>query len=107
LIGSIWIFVAINFTSYFGSNIITNEKMEHSIIALFFLLSLNIEMEGPDIASYVAIAVSAATAIYGIVNHKRIRSNCFGRKLEVSLDIEATTPPNTQPALSNIVVDNK
>lgn len=61
-------------------------------------------MEGSEIASYIAIAVSTATAIYGVVNHKRIRSNCFGRKLEVSLDIEATTPPNSQPALANIVV---
>ena len=62
-------------------------------------------MEGSDIASYVAIAVSTATALYGIANHKRIRSNCFGRKLEVSLDIEATTPPKTQPALANIVIE--
>ena len=64
-------------------------------------------MEGPDIASYVAIAVSTATAIYGIVNHKRIRSNCFGKKLEVSLDIEATTPPKNQPALQNIVINRE
>jgi len=64
-------------------------------------------MDGSEIASYVAIAVSTATAIYGVVNHKRVRSNCFGRKLEVSLDIESTTPPKTQPALTNIVVDKE
>ena len=59
-------------------------------------------MNSSEIVSYVAIAVSAATALYGAINHKRIRSNCFGRKIEVSLDIEATTPPKT--ALPNIVV---
>ena len=64
-------------------------------------------MEGSEVASYIAIAVSTATAIYGVVNHKRIRSNCFGRKLEVSLDIEATTPPKTQPALTNIVISKE
>ena len=32
--------------------------------------------------------------IYMLVNHKRIRSNCCGRKMEASLDIEETTPPS-------------
>lgn len=30
--------------------------------------------------------------LYKLLNHKRVRSTCCGRKLEVSLDIEATTP---------------
>ena len=30
--------------------------------------------------------------VYRLVNHKRVRSACCGRKLEVSLDIEDTTP---------------
>ena len=32
--------------------------------------------------------------IYMVVNHKRIRSNCCGKKMEASLDIEETTPPS-------------
>jgi len=32
--------------------------------------------------------------IYMAINHKRIRSNCCGKKLEASLDIENTTPPH-------------
>lgn len=32
--------------------------------------------------------------IYNAVNHKRIRSNCCGKKLVASIDIENTTPPN-------------
>jgi hypothetical protein len=51
-------------------------------------------MSAEAITSYVAIAMSVGTAIIGIVNHKRIRSVCCSRKLEVSLDIETTTPPN-------------
>lgn len=51
-------------------------------------------MSAEAITSYVAIAMSVGTAIIGIVNHKRVRSVCCNRKLEVSLDIEATTPPN-------------
>ena len=31
--------------------------------------------------------------VYKAVNHHRCRSNCFGKKLEVSMDIEETTPP--------------
>jgi hypothetical protein len=50
-------------------------------------------MSAEAITSYVAIAMSVGTAIIGIVNHKRVRSVCCNRKLEVSLDIEATTPP--------------
>jgi len=51
-------------------------------------------MSAEAITSYVAIAMSVGTAVIGIVNHKRIRSVCCSRKLEVSLDIETTTPPN-------------
>jgi hypothetical protein len=51
--------------------------------------------EGGSISGYVALAVAVATSIVGIVNHKRIRSNCCGKKSEVSLDIENTTPPQS------------
>ena len=47
-----------------------------------------------SITSYVAITISIITTIIGIVNHKRLRSVCCNKKLEVSIDIEATTPPD-------------
>lgn len=47
-----------------------------------------------NITAYVAIAISLMTTIVGIVNHKRLRSVCCNKKLEVSIDIEATTPPD-------------
>lgn len=46
-----------------------------------------------SITAYTAIAISVLTTILGIVNHKRVRSTCCGKKGEVSLDIEQTTPP--------------
>ena len=36
-----------------------------------------------------------AGTIIALINHKRIRSNCCGVKIETSLDIENTTPPTT------------
>jgi hypothetical protein len=32
--------------------------------------------------------------LYRTLNHKRCRSNCLGRNLELSIDIENTTPPS-------------
>lgn len=34
--------------------------------------------------------------IYRAVNHKRFRSNCCGNKMEMSVDVEDTTPPHFQ-----------
>jgi hypothetical protein len=39
------------------------------------------------------LVVSVGGSILAVVNHTRCRSNCFGQKLEVSLDVEKTTPP--------------
>jgi hypothetical protein len=53
-------------------------------------------MDNTTVVSYTAIMLSLGTAILGVINHKRIRSNCFGRKVEVSLDIENTSPVKVQ-----------
>jgi hypothetical protein len=31
--------------------------------------------------------------IYRAINHRRIRSNCCGRDIQMSVDVENTTPP--------------
>ena len=49
-------------------------------------------MDTSGIVSIVAIVTSVGGALLALVNHTRIRSNCFGHKLEVSLDVEKTTP---------------
>jgi hypothetical protein len=45
------------------------------------------------IVAVVGIVLSGASTILAIANHKRVRSNCCGKKLEISLDVENTTPP--------------
>jgi len=50
-------------------------------------------MDDNNILSIVAIVLSIAGTIIAAVNHTRIRSACCGRKIEVSLDIEKTSPP--------------
>ncbi len=43
--------------------------------------------------SVVAVIISVGGTIIGILNHKRIRSNCCGKDVTASIDIESTTPP--------------
>lgn len=45
------------------------------------------------IVSYTAVMLSVLGVVIGAVNHRRIRSNCCGHKMETSIDIESTTPP--------------
>lgn len=49
-------------------------------------------------SGYIALIISMGAMIIGVVNHKRIRSNCCGREGSVSLDISPTTPPE-KPAV--------
>lgn len=49
-------------------------------------------MDGGQLMGGLAVAISAITAIIAAVNHKRIRSNCCGKPIVVSVDIENTTP---------------
>lgn len=41
----------------------------------------------------IGVVVSVGGSILAIINHTRVRSVCCGNKLEVSLDVEKTTPP--------------
>jgi len=62
-------------------------------------------MDSNNILSISAIVVSLCGTIYAAVNHTRVRSACCGRKIEVSLDIEKTTPPPIKaPSEKEIVV---
>ena len=49
-----------------------------------------------------ATSVRVGSAVFGIVNHKQIRSRCCGRSASVSLDIDNTTPvaTNREPMLA-------
>lgn len=39
--------------------------------------------------------------IYKTLNHKRCRSNCCGRNLVMSMDVENTTPPDLEIGFTN------
>jgi hypothetical protein len=48
-------------------------------------------MDGNSILSIVAIVLSVLGMIIGVINHKKIKSKCFGVDLgETSIDIEST-----------------
>lgn len=40
----------------------------------------------------LGLTVSILGSILAVVNHTRIRSGCCGKKLEVTFDVEKTTP---------------
>jgi hypothetical protein len=42
--------------------------------------------------AYCGFITSVLGVVYAAINHKRIRSNCCGKRLEASLDIDNTTP---------------
>jgi hypothetical protein len=57
-------------------------------------------MDTNFLLSLISIVVSIGGTILAIINHKRIRSNCCGKVMTASLDVESTTPPNiTVPPL--------
>lgn len=49
-------------------------------------------MDSTGILAITGVVISVVGTIIGLINHSRIRSNCFGQKLEVSLDIDKTSP---------------
>jgi hypothetical protein len=38
----------------------------------------------------LALVISVGTTIIGIINHKRIRSKCCSKKVEIQFDIDST-----------------
>ena len=54
-------------------------------------------MDETTILSIAALATSIAGSILAIINHKRVRSNCCGKDLSLSFDVENTTPPVSRP----------
>lgn len=52
------------------------------------------------IIGFVSILLSVATVIMGAINHKRLRSSCCKKEIEVSFDVENTTPPPKAQAQS-------
>lgn len=62
------------------------------------------EPDATAILAIVSIVVSVGGSILAVVNHTRIRSVCCGRKLDVSLDVERTTPPSSIQRSDTMVI---
>jgi hypothetical protein len=60
-------------------------------------------MDWNGIIAIVAVITSVGGTIFGLVNHKRIRSKCCNNEFSASIDVEQTTPPIERPA-SNITI---
>jgi hypothetical protein len=56
------------------------------------------DSETTSILAVIGVVISVAGSILSVINHTRVRSMCCGQKLEVSLDVEKTTPPPPKPA---------
>jgi hypothetical protein len=60
--------------------------------------------DATGVLAIVSIVVSIGGSILAVVNHTRIRSVCCGRKLDVSLDVERTTPPSSIQRSDTMVI---
>jgi hypothetical protein len=40
----------------------------------------------------IAFLISSGGAIYAAINHKRVRMNCCGKKVDMSVDVDSTDP---------------
>ncbi len=49
-----------------------------------------------QIGGVLGIVITVGGLIYGTINHKRLRSTCCGRKIDIALDIESTIPIEKQ-----------
>ena len=49
------------------------------------------------VVAVIGLVISVGGSILAIVNHTRIRSVCCGKKLEVSLDVDKTSPGADTP----------
>ena len=50
------------------------------------------------IGASIVVALLVLKQVYNTINHRRIRSNCCGTKLEASVDIDETTPKDVERA---------
>ena len=58
-----------------------------------WMISAPSRMDTGTLLGGLGIAFSVFGTIFAAINHKRLRSNCCGRKAVISVDVENTTPP--------------
>lgn len=83
--------------------------MAHRVLGYYYhpinnMLMLYME-ESSAYGSIGGLTFGLLATLFYAVNHKRVRSNCCGAKLEASLDVENTTPPHDALKISVPPVD--
>jgi hypothetical protein len=61
------------------------------------------EQATTNILTYIAFGVGVVSSVLAAINHTRIRSVCCGKKIEVSLDVDKTTPKDKSEATVDAV----
>jgi hypothetical protein len=61
------------------------------------------EQATTNILTYIAFAVGVLSSVLAAINHTRVRSVCCGKKIEVSLDVDKTTPKDKSEATVDAV----
>jgi len=61
------------------------------------LLYIIMDNESSGIIAIIGLIISVGGSALAVLNHKRLRSTCCGKKIEASIDIEETTPPTSLP----------
>lgn len=56
-------------------------------------------MDSPYASGAVGAMATAILALLVRLNHKRLRSTCCGRKIDLSVDFEDTTPTKKEVAI--------
>ena len=58
-----------------------------------------------SIGATITIALGIGYKIFQVINHKRLRSNCCGKDLVVSVDVESTSPRHPSNTLTTREVE--
>lgn len=48
--------------------------------------------QASQVGGILGIVLTVVGMVYGAINHKRLRSTCCGRKIDISVDIDSTSP---------------
>ncbi len=61
-------------------------------------------MDSPYASGSIGGAIVLVLGILAKLNHKRLRSNCCGKKVELSVDVEQTSPKQdeTKPKIETV-----
>lgn len=48
--------------------------------------------QASQVGGILGIVLTVVGMVYGAINHKRLRSTCCGRRVDISVDIDSTSP---------------